>query len=244
MFKKIIISLTIILPFLTSHAADISLVGQKEGSAFIFVTGDILKGDSNRIKNEYKKISGDNSVGVLISSGGGSIYEAMAIGDFIDENNISVLIPSFGKCESSCVLILAAGDYKTAKPGQVGIHRPYFESSAPDPKKSAEQVKETLKSIKIYLASKGIPEFLAEEMFSTPPNKIKYLTENELTKYRLNQRNYIKKEEADLKTAKSMGIGREKYMEMMEEVNSQCTLDSQEPQNICFEKIYSKYKKD
>ncbi|MEO0544421.1 MAG: hypothetical protein AAFY99_11435 [Pseudomonadota bacterium] len=59
-----------------------------------------------------------------------------------------------------------------------------------------------------YFESMNVPAALADLMFSVDPEKVRYLSEDELIFYRLNRRDIIRQEQGDLRTAKRLGVSR------------------------------------
>lgn len=145
----------------------------------------------------------------VLSSKGGLVSEAMKIGRFVRSKKIWVAVPDWGECFSSCVYILAAGSVRLAW-GDIGIHRPYFLSP---PNQSFDiSLKNMLSQSKEYFREMNVPDFLAEDMFSIPPDDIKILGDALLTRYRLNQNDMAYEEENAIRNAAAYGLSRQEYM--------------------------------
>jgi hypothetical protein len=61
---------------------------------------------------------------ISIASPGGSVSDAMLIGNFIRARGFKTLVPWGATCESACPLIWIAGTTRESH-GQLGMHRPY-----------------------------------------------------------------------------------------------------------------------
>jgi len=168
---------------------NISIAGLIDsGDAIVFQNKiDKLKTDFD--KGECRKILKDfKFYGHLgLHSKGGNLNEALKIGQIVRENELQVTVSFNKECFSSCVFILAAGVSRTPW-GKIGIHRPYF-----DQLKSGTSVteikairEENIRIMKSYLKKMDISESIIDDMLSIEPDKIKILTEDDLTRYRLN----------------------------------------------------------
>jgi hypothetical protein len=64
-----------------------------------------------------------DDVTVYLSSPGGEVYPAMAIGRFIRVRGFGTMVPAGGECASACVLIWAAGYPRSLDPyARLGLH--------------------------------------------------------------------------------------------------------------------------
>lgn len=208
----------------TSFAADVYLLGHQDGISMILFSGAIRSGDLEKVEASYKEaFKRSNAVYLMLSSPGGSVDEAMRIGDFLEEKSIGALVPStVGQCISACVLILAGGDDKGVK-GKVGIHRPFISDVSVGGAQGAKTLGKYIETIKTYLDRKGIAPSLADDMFSIPPEKVKYLSAEDLTRYRLDQRNYLKQEASDVEIAKAHGLTRQEFIRKKNQMELECS---------------------
>lgn len=233
-FTTLIIAFFAAITCLTTQAADVMYTGTKEGMSFVFFSGPIEAGDLQKIVKELGKVQpGKNKYDprldaevhafLMVSSKGGSVDEAMRIGDYIEEHGIGVMIPQgIGECMSSCVLILAGGDTKTVN-GRIGIHRPYLTDLSIGGDAGAKSLSRYIEKIRAYLDEKGIAPSLVDDMFSVPPEEIKYLSKDDVSRYRLNQTNYLKQEKADIEMAKNLGLTRQQYMQKKIRMDKECS---------------------
>jgi hypothetical protein len=156
---------------------------------------------------------------VVVNSPGGSIDEAIKIGRLLRKNELTVIGQ---ECISACVLILAGAVSRGVV--RVGIHRPYFEEL--DPKLTAAGVDQAYKAmfqeIRDYLSEMNVPTALADDMEATPPDEVKFLTEEEQTKFFLNQIDpaYMEKKISD--NAQLFGISMDLYRQRYAQAKAAC----------------------
>jgi hypothetical protein len=90
----------------------------------LFMTGVVSEGDDARFAAAL-----DDSVRTIsLTSTGGRVYEAMAIGRIVRERGLNTEVPV--SCVSSCALVWAAGIKRTAA-GRVAMHCPIQSQSQP-----------------------------------------------------------------------------------------------------------------
>jgi len=168
---------------------------------------DLCSKSSNNLRLPSGKIYYDPTV--YLQSPGGSVSEALSIGRLIRKLKLNVQV--WRECFSSCVFILAAGVGKSLYPdARIGIHRPFLEKT---PNDNIETVmRKSLADAKAYLAEMNIPEQLADVMFSTPPEHLTILTNEQLQLYRLNQMDLVASEEMALFQANRLKISRQELM--------------------------------
>jgi len=91
------------------------------------------------------------------------------------------------RCVSACVFVLAAGQGRYVG-GRVGIHRPFLPN---DGVTSARAKKAQYEGINAqagqYLQEMGLPASLHERMMQTPPDRVTWLTEDEVSSYGLSK---------------------------------------------------------
>jgi hypothetical protein len=184
----------IVTPF--SHAATITVKDNGYGcmASAIAVSGEINTGDFSKFINALKQLTDKYGreectkglTYVSVNSEGGSVDEAIRIGEEIRKNNLGVMINKEDRCYSSCVFILAGATDKIPL-GRVGIHRPYISkikegNQYADVRKSRDSASQ---KIRLYLSSVDVPESLLDEMLSYSPEHMKILSSDELFKFRL-----------------------------------------------------------
>lgn len=164
-------------------------------STAILIEGMIEKGDAKKFSSlVWTKLFGErgpNTFPVILRSPGGSVYEAMEIGNLIRRLMLGTLAPisdvqnrplcleleAFPErrascvCASACFLIYAAGAPRNA--GYVLLHRPFVDqrdNARLSLDSSTKLMATTQKDVSDYLARMEIPREYVETMFSTPSN--------------------------------------------------------------------------
>jgi hypothetical protein len=147
------------------------------------VSEDIAPGDYEALLNGIKANPGKFARKIImLDSIGGSVNEAIRIGRLLRETGFDSLVPSTGVCQGSCVYLLAAGHRKTVR-GYVGIHRPYYAGS--DSVHSATLGGASRASQAAYFKDMQVPLALLEAINSTVPQRMRVLSQSELTRYGL-----------------------------------------------------------
>jgi hypothetical protein len=138
------------------------------------VSGSISAGFTDRIpKESFTKL--------VIDSPGGSLVEALRAGGWIRENGKSVEVER--TCFSACSLILAGGNERSVLPAaKVGVHR--FSNSTPTVK-DLDLAQQMSGEILAYLRRMGVEPDLFQAMVSVPAHDMRYLTRNEMEKWKL-----------------------------------------------------------
>src|SRR5262249_50434011 len=154
---------------------------------------------------ESKKCSEASTI--FLSSPGGSVAAAIAIGRILRKERLSVLVPYDGACYSACVLIYA-GAVTRVVAGKLGIHRPYF-SEVPQ-RVSSENVKTSyqgmLQDIRSYFREMNVSDQLADDMLRIDPDKIRLLDSAEIERYGLSFTDPVEQETKDLEDAQYWGV--------------------------------------
>lgn len=152
----------------------------------LLISGAIAEGDAQRVRRHFDDLETEPDLAALHSPGG-LVNEALEIGRFLRENEVSTAVLAGGFCVSSCPYLLAGGTERSvSKRSVVGLHQHYYE---------------TPKLLPVFLAVEGIQsgqgetmEFLIEMgvnpsimvyALKTPPEQIYALIEKELIETRL-----------------------------------------------------------
>ena len=127
----------------------------------------------------------DPRVNVALDSHGGNIWVAMSIGRIIRKYAFMTRVEVGASCVSACLYLLAAGEARYVG-GRVGIHRPYLPN---DGVTSARAKKAQYAGINAqtrqYLEEMGLPTSLHDRMMRTPPDRIAWLSAQDLSTYSL-----------------------------------------------------------
>ena len=131
-------------------------------------------------RGEYVKV-------VSLNSPGGSVDDALTISTLIREKGLDTKVATKALCASSCPLILAGGVARQAEDDAiVGVHQIF---SAGQDKPTAEQAmsgaQTTTARIARHLDKMGIGNGLWLNALETPPDRLYYLTTEEMAEFNL-----------------------------------------------------------
>lgn len=240
----------------SNAAADIAYRGpSQEGKSFtpptVVVSGTIRAGDLTMFKQALAQAEQDGNGGRYftvsrkpfiqfeLNTGGGHLLTALKMGEAIRASEGMSFVPMNGLCASSCVFLLAGGVIRVVG-GKVGIHRPYDpQDETTNPAVQKAHYAEIEKSTKAYLDSVNIPVVLYDRMFRISSERVKWLSENELSEYGLNQNDPYYEEANKTKMAKQMGLTKEELVQMYAALNQTC--EAATNYSKCFSKFFQTY---
>lgn len=162
---------------------------------------------------------------VSLNSPGGDIEAAMSLGRVIREARGHTQVEPPASCASACVLVFAGGIVRgTFGKSNVGIHRPAL--SAVPQEIDMNAVKATtddaVHKLKVYAAEMNVSERLIDDMLVIPPEKIRWLSNDDLNAYGLGFVDPIYAETVILDGAKRYGITPAEYRARDERAKSEC----------------------
>lgn len=166
MLKKFILAISFI--FLSNIAHSESQYGKfkhfSELPSTAFLIGKITQGDSF----DFRKLLRNHEIKTLvISSPGGSVWEALSIAGIVHDNDTNVYIPRNAECYSACSFIFFAGKSRIAN-GKLGVHQ--FSSVDANAKENVGVVEGgtqfTTSEIIGFLNDFGTPAWVYEKMFA------------------------------------------------------------------------------
>lgn len=157
-----------------------------ESGGVLSAHGFIDSGAAKRFEDEIAS-RGEYVETVALNSAGGSLNDAMAIADLIREKGLSTEVADGALCASSCPLILAGGQSRTAgAKAAIGVHQFYAAGGEPSgPAQAMSDAQMTTARITRHLAEMGVDPALWLHALDTPPRALYYLSAEELTRYRL-----------------------------------------------------------
>ena len=187
--------------FLPSHAAEVTQI-----KSTLVIEGKIVAEDVARVemllaKNES---AGTPIRNLELSSQGGDLNAAIAIGRLVRSRWMSTRARGFVfgqnhvfcgfaaneeitnllcSCDSACFFIWAAGTYRSASGGVLGLHRPFFSSVSGQElaqRGVAESYLSVTEDVRDYFRSMQIPEKYFEVMMSKASNEVYRLNEDEV----------------------------------------------------------------
>lgn len=165
-------------------AANITELKWKDGRTRITIEGEILPGDSDKFKALIKTIndSGRSVHGVRLNSPGGNLAEGVAIADTVRFAKVLTIVPPSAQCASACFIVFAAGNEKFASYSAfVGVHG----ASDSSGRETVQSGAATLSMARI-VKDLGVPAAIIGKMVVTPPEKIIWLSPDDLRSMSVN----------------------------------------------------------
>lgn len=170
----------------------------------LILEGKIEPGDYISVRNflsdasNSKKMNGE----IFLGSQGGNVIEAVRIGYLIRHLQLSTNVPSRPpwtgselihasdlakpsknyRCTSACFLLYVAGIHRDfIRTGLLGLHQPQIErkpigATEADISAATADVREKLKT---YFEQMNVPNKYLDLMYSMPPNRVRWITQNE-----------------------------------------------------------------
>lgn len=156
------------------------------------VTGTIDPGSAERFATEVEA-RGEYIKTVAFDSPGGSVNDAIAIGDLIHARGFATSVAAGALCASSCPLAFAGGIERHATPASaIGVHQIYAGAqtgaaglginAGAEAMSSAQR---TTAEITKHLSKMGVDPAIWIHALETPPASLYYLSPDELKSYRL-----------------------------------------------------------
>jgi hypothetical protein len=169
--------------------------GQELFNESILLEGEIQAGDAERFRaflasNSTRVVN--PSLNIVLNSAGGSISDAMQIGQAIEEGMFGVWLPpsiqspverTQVKCASSCFLIVAAAPSRIVHKNTIGLHRPYFNAKFYESLSSTNAVARhdiVINSVRIWLKNRGVHDDLIEKMMRNSSREIHWLGKDDV----------------------------------------------------------------
>ncbi|WP_134680532.1 hypothetical protein [Paracoccus ravus] len=150
------------------------------------LSGQIAPGDADRFL-DWLDESRAGIVRVALDSSGGSVSDALAIGETIRSAGYDTLVEAGSVCLSACPYILAGGVRREAAAGAVvGVHQSYFGKNTLLPAFMAvSDVQQAQAKVMDFLTRMGIDLRLVIHALRTPPEEITILDPDEMRELRL-----------------------------------------------------------
>ena len=157
------------------------------GGGVLMLSGTIVPGAATRFADEIGR-RGDYVETVALNSPGGSVEDALVIGRLIRENGYDTAVGDGALCGSSCPLVLAGGVERIVSDNAaVGVHQIYAGAGG-DQIGSAQAMSDAQSvtaRIARYLEEMGIDPLVWINAMETPPDRLYFLTMDELEQARL-----------------------------------------------------------
>lgn len=173
--------LLLLLACFGARAAEFKFV-QRDGvgPATIRLDGPITAGDAKKLSEWITTHPSEYLItnNIQLSSGGGSVQEAVAIAQLVESSGWTALVSTGDTCASACFFIFASAQVRISA-GNVIVHRPYFDEVAKNPSDHFRQIGEQRTAALVardYLTAKGISSGLIDKMMSLPSSRGYVLT--------------------------------------------------------------------
>lgn len=162
-----------------------------EGGGVLRLSGTIDPGAAERFAAEIEA-RGEYVETVAFDSPGGSMTDAIAIGALIAERGFATSVGPGALCASACPLAFAGGRERHATPqSAIGVHQIYaaiagFTPTGADTAGNAmAAAQKATAAVTRHLTVMGVDPALWVHALETPPDRLYYLSPEELTTYRL-----------------------------------------------------------
>ncbi|MFC3226925.1 hypothetical protein ACFOGJ_06775 [Marinibaculum pumilum] len=157
-----------------------------DGVPFILGRGDIAIGLAEELRR-FDRAHDLRARYFVVVSNGGVTQEAEAMGRYIRDRDLKVIVPQDGWCLSACPLILAGGTTRVVYPeAWVGVHQAYLAADSRGSTAAAFSagIDSVARSMR-YLEEMAVDPLLWRLASETPPQEIYLLTAEELRDFRL-----------------------------------------------------------
>lgn len=175
--KTVRVLLAVWLAHLSSLSVSAEISSKLNDKNHITIDGTFSTGDSIKFQ-QLIELTTSNPI-IEINSPGGSLAEAVKIGEIVWRVRASTTVPAGSICASACFLTWINGANRHALNAKIGLHRPYFQNIQNSQDSIKEQVR-TIDQVNQYLISKLVPRNILEKMMARASNEIYWLNEDEI----------------------------------------------------------------
>ncbi len=185
--------------------------------------GPISSGTVATLQKQLSERPQGKPVVIVVDSEGGDVEAAMSLGRAIRAAAPVGVIVFQSDCLSACVLAIAGATNRQLKAGRIGIHRPY--SSGPPATSfttNAARFKDLEGRIRLYLNEMNLPTALLDEMLRYEPQTMHVMTQEELSRYRLEGSDYIWQDQVDSRQAQRYGLDKGTYLSRQAKADRLC----------------------
>lgn len=146
--------------------------------------GAITPGDADRFQTALEAAQPRPQT-VALHSPGGSVRDALAIGQSVREGALNTMVIEDATCASACPIILFSGVERFVSTGAwVGMHQSYMmDVSMVTTRQAVSDIQYLQGDVLDHTREMGVDPAVHIHAFRTPPESIYYLIEDELTEY-------------------------------------------------------------
>jgi len=187
----------------SAQALTYGLATLSNGSTALVAEGRIHRSEATRLLSLLQQ-SGATPSTLVISSPGGELVGALALGETLRRFGIRTLVGSItadvygnasigpGRCHSACVFVLMGGTARSVVPGSlVGVHSPQpvmvvgGRAYLPDSSTTRYVVQRTAPLLRLYARQMGVSPSVVDLANGVPHSTVHNLSSSELTRYSL-----------------------------------------------------------
>ncbi|WP_275789582.1 ATP-dependent Clp protease proteolytic subunit [Pararhizobium gei] len=152
----------------------------------LLAEGAIDPGAAARFASEIEA-RGEYVKTVQLNSPGGAVGDALAMSTLIREKKLDTRVASGALCASSCPIVMAGGIGRTAETDAViGVHQVFNGSKEKlSPERAMSEAQRTTADVTRHLAEMGIKPGVWLHALETPPDRLYYLTGEEMKEFAL-----------------------------------------------------------
>jgi len=152
----------------------------------LLAEGTIEPGTADRFAKEIEA-RGEYVKTVALNSPGGSVDDAIAMSKLIREKKLDTKVASRALCASSCPITFAGGVGRLAeKDAVIGVHQVFNGSQErPTAEQAMASAQATTARVARHLDQMGIGAGLWINALETPPDRLYYLTPQEMADFKL-----------------------------------------------------------
>lgn len=161
----------------TGNALDLRLERTTSGKVYVYASGEIVEGDTDRL--EVLLHSGRiEDRWIVLDSLGGALLEGMMLGQFFDYFGFTTVVTRADRCLSACFFAFAGGERRwVIEGGQLGVHQ--FRGGPNDEAYSQYVIATLMDDLRKY----GIDPRALTVSLRTPADEMHIFTSDELESF-------------------------------------------------------------
>lgn len=173
------------LPYTSTKDMPERLLFEAEDTEIV-ITGRISPGDAERFET-FLDAEGTEFKTVRLNSPGGSVSDALVIGQRLRDEGFDTAMSAGTVCLSACPYILASGVARAVDAdARVGVHQHFYDVNTVLPAFLAvEDIQRGQGAVMAYLDEMGVDLRIMQHALVTPPDEIYVFLPDELSDYRL-----------------------------------------------------------
>lgn len=184
------------------------------GDPIVFIRDRIVPDDYVKLEAGLRNRMRNRGIGLFriayLDSAGGDVETAIKISDLLKKYYYEAVVRKTAKCLSSCAIILGSSANRSIQPGGVvGVHRIYSDGGTESAARTAKDFEKLGNIVRSRFQDVGVSPDLWDVMLKTPPEDIRVLSEQEISKYGLRGSSAAYQDVEDSSFAEYLGINKE-----------------------------------